>query len=51
MTAIIIFCFLSVLLVCGKLVRVLVPVLQRCYLPSAVIGGFIGLFILQNFPQ
>ena len=51
MTAIIIFCFLSILLVSGKLVRVLMPVLQRCYLPSSVIGGLIGLVILQNFPQ
>lgn len=49
MTAIIVFCFLSILLVCGKLVRVLVPILQRCYLPSSVIGGVIGLLILQNF--
>ena len=49
MTAIIIFCFLSILLVCGKLIRVIVPVLQRCYLPSSVIGGFLGLIILQNF--
>lgn len=51
MTAIIIFCFLSILLVSGKLVRILMPVLQRCYLPSSVIGGLIGLVILQNFPQ
>ena len=51
MTAIIIFCFLCILLFCGKLVRVMVPLLQRCYLPSSVIGGFIGLIILQNFPH
>lgn len=51
MTPIIIFCFLSVLLVCGKLIRILIPILQRCYLPSSVIGGLLGLIVVQYFPQ
>lgn len=51
MTPIIIFCFLCVLLFLGKLLRVLIPVLQRCYLPSSVIGGMVGLVILQCCPQ
>lgn len=51
MTAIYVFCLLSVLLVLGKVLRVLLPVLQRCYLPSSVIGGFIGLALFQSFPE
>ncbi len=51
MTAIIVFCLLSALLVAGKLLRTLIPLLQRCYLPSSVIGGFIGLLIFQCFPD
>lgn len=51
MTAIIVFCLLSTLLVAGKLARVFIPVLQRCYLPSAVIGGVIGLLLFQFFPK
>ena len=51
MTAIIVFCLLSVLLVCGKVLRVFIPLLQRCYLPSSVIGGALGLVIFQCFPQ
>lgn len=51
MNPIIIFCFLSVLLFSGKLLRVLIPALQRCYLPSSVIGGLLGLIILQTVPQ
>ncbi|MBE6365009.1 MAG: sodium:glutamate symporter [Lentisphaerae bacterium] len=47
MTAVIIFCFLSLLLVAGKLIRLGIPVLQRLYLPSSVIGGIIGLIILS----
>ena len=34
MTAIVIFCILSVLLVTGKLLRLNIPLLQRLYLPS-----------------
>ncbi|MBQ9087920.1 MAG: sodium:glutamate symporter [Lentisphaeria bacterium] len=51
MTAIIVFCVLSVLLVTGKVLRVFIPVLQRCYLPSSVIGGAVGLVIFQCFPE
>lgn len=51
MTAIFVFCLLSVLLVIGKVLRTLIPLLQRCYLPSSVIGGFVGLMIFQCFPQ
>lgn len=50
MTAIFVFCLLSILLVLGKVLRTLIPLLQRCYLPSSVIGGFIGLLIFQCFP-
>lgn len=48
--AVIVFCTLCVLLFVGKLTRVFVPILQRCYLPSSVIGGIIGLVIFQLFP-
>lgn len=51
MTAIFVFCLLSILLVLGKILRTLIPLLQRCYLPSSVIGGFLGLALFQCFPQ
>ena len=51
MNAVVIFCLLSVLLVLGKLVRLGVPVLQRLYLPSSVIGGLIGLLVFSCFGQ
>ena len=47
MVAVEVFCFLSLLLVLGKLVRMRVPILQRLYLPSSVIGGIIGLLIIS----
>ena len=50
MTAIIVFCTLSVLLVTGKIARIYIPLLQRCYLPSSVIGGIFGLIMVQCFP-
>ena len=50
MQAIVIFCILAVLLVVGKVLRVSIPLLQRLYLPSSVIGGFVGLIIFQCFP-
>ncbi len=50
MTAISVFVALSALLVCGKLLRMGLPVLQRLYLPSSVIGGFLGLAVLSAFP-
>lgn len=43
MDAIVFFCSLSLLLFLGKLFRIAIPVLQRLYLPSSVIGGLIGL--------
>ena len=48
MTAIIIFCALSTLLVLGKFLRMRFQFLQRLYLPSSVIGGLLGLVIVQS---
>ena len=45
-----VFCLLAILLVLGKTLRILIPFLQRCYLPSSVIGGVIGLIVFQCFP-
>jgi len=45
------FCLLSLLLFFGKIIRVSVPLLQKCYLPSSVIGGVLGLVLFQYFPQ
>ena len=39
------FCVLSALLLIGTLLRGLIPVFQRLFLPASVIGGFIGLFV------
>ena len=49
MTAIIIFCILSVLLTAGKLLRLNIPLLQRLYLPSSVVGGLVGLAVISIF--
>ena len=49
MNAVIIFCLLSVLLVVGKLLRVALPILQRLYLPSSVVGGLAGLVLISVF--
>ena len=46
-TAIIAFCILSVLLILGKALRVHLPILQKLYLPSSVIGGLVGLAVVQ----
>ena len=51
MTAVSVFAALSLLLVCGKLLRIAIPLLQRLYLPSSVIGGFVGLAILSLCPD
>ena len=51
MTAVVIFCILCVFLVVGKCLRVAVPLLQRLYLPSSVIGGVFGLILIQCFPS
>lgn len=50
MIAVEIFCLLSLLLLAGKVLRVCIPVLQKLYLPSAVIGGAAGLVVIQLFP-
>ena len=46
MNAVVVFTTLCVLLVGGKVLRVRVPLLQRLYLPSSVIGGLVGLVVL-----
>ncbi len=51
MVAIPVFILLSLLLVCGKILRVRIPLLQRLYLPSSVIGGLLGLVLLTAFPN
>ena len=51
MTAVMVFCILAILLVVGKALRVSIPLLQKCYLPSSVIGGLAGLIIFQCFPS
>lgn len=47
MHAVVIFSALSVLLIIGKVLRVRIPLLQRLYLPSAVVGGLLGLLIVN----
>jgi len=42
------FCGLSLLLVAGKVLRIKIRLLQRLYLPSSVIGGLLGLVVLQS---
>ncbi|MFQ5964524.1 MAG: sodium/glutamate symporter [Candidatus Scalinduaceae bacterium] len=42
------FCGLCLLLIIGKLVRVKIKLFQKLYLPSSVIGGIIGLIIIQT---
>ena len=46
-TAIIAFCILSVLLILGKALRVHLPILQKLYLPSSVVGGLLGLVLVS----
>jgi ESS family glutamate:Na+ symporter len=45
------FCGLCLLVVLGKYARVKIRILQRLYLPSAVIGGILGLIILLIFKE
>ena len=47
MTAVIVFCALSLLLICGKLLRSTIPLFQRLYPPSSVIGGLLGLVLIS----
>ena len=49
--AVVIFVLLSALLVAGKVLRVQLPVLQKLYLPSSVVGGLLGLLLLGCFPD
>ena len=51
MNAVIIFVVLSALLVAGKILRVQIPLLQKLYLPSSVVGGLLGLILLNSFPN
>ena len=51
MSAVVVFVSLCVLLVVGKVLRVQVPLLQRLYLPSSVVGGVVGLVILACFGE
>ena len=48
MNAVVIFTVLCLLLVIGKVLRVRIPILQRLYLPSSVIGGLVGLVVLTT---
>ena len=49
MNAVAIFTSLCLLLVVGKALRVRIPLLQRLYLPSSVIGGIVGLVVITSF--
>ncbi len=49
MTAVVIFAALSVLLVAGKILRVQIPLLQRLYLPSSIVGGILGLILISSY--
>ena len=49
MTAVCVFVALSALLFVGKIVRMKLAFLQRLYLPSSVVGGFVGLALVSAF--
>ena len=49
MNAVVIFIILSILLVAGKILRVQVPLLQKLYLPSSIVGGLLGLGLMAAF--
>ncbi len=51
MLAVSVFAVLSLLLVCGKLLRLRFRFLQRLYLPSSVIGGLVGLAAVSLFRE
>ena len=51
MLAVSLFAVLSLLLVCGKLLRLRFTFLQRLYLPSSVIGGLVGLLVVSLFRE
>ena len=48
MPAVTAFTAMCLLLVIGKILRVQIPILQRLYLPSSVIGGAVGLAIFST---
>ena len=50
MIAVQVFCLLSLLLVVGKFLRTVVPLLHKLYLPSSVVGGIVGLVVIRLFP-
>ena len=51
MSAVVVFVSLCVLLVLGKFLRVRIPLLQRLYLPSSVVGGVVGLIVFSLFGE
>ena len=42
------FCGLCLLLVAGKILRSLIPLFQKLYLPASVIGGIVGLVLINT---
>ena len=50
MTAVLVFCILSLFLVLGKFLRVFIPILQKLYLPSSIVGGVVALIAFKCFP-
>ncbi len=48
MTAVMGFCGICLLLVLGKIIRTFFPLLQRLYLPASVIGGLLGLILINT---
>ena len=50
MTAVLVFCILSLFLVLGKFLRVFIPLLQKLYLPSSIIGGAVALVVFKCVP-
>lgn len=49
MTAVMSFCAICLLLVTGKIIRSVFPVFQKLYLPASVIGGVVGLLVINLF--
>lgn len=47
MTAIMSFCAICVLLATGMAIRSFFPIFQRLFIPASVIGGFIGLIVIN----
>ena len=50
MIDVLVFCILSLFLVVGKVLRVFIPLLQKLYLPSSIIGGVVALIVFKCFP-